>query len=100
MKEILSVQTGCVLSLLLALASLPAAASDSPRPNAVGEQGAYVLGGDATGRPATSMVEIVTRNFKTFTVGENIRLYRVSFSNQYGMEVVGNLFVPTESSTG
>lgn len=43
------------------------------------------------------MVEIISRDFKTFAVDENARLYRVSFSNQYGMEVVGNLFMPRQS---
>lgn len=47
-------------------------------------------------KPAPTMVEITTRDFKTFTVGENVRIHRVSFSNQYGMEVVGNLFVPKQ----
>lgn len=45
-------------------------------------------------KPAPTMTEITSRDFKTFTVGNNVKLYRVSFSNQYGMEVVGNLFMP------
>lgn len=45
-------------------------------------------------KPATTMTEITSRNFKTFSVNDNIRLYRVSFSNQYSMEIVGNLFMP------
>lgn len=47
-------------------------------------------------KPAPTMVEITTRDFKTFAVGGNVQLYRVSFSNQYGMEVVGNLFMPKQ----
>lgn len=46
------------------------------------------------GKPATTMTEITSRDFKTFAVSDNVRVYRVSFSNQYGMEVVGNLFMP------
>lgn len=45
-------------------------------------------------KPATTMEENTSRDFKTFAVGKDVRLYRVSFSNQYGMKVVGNLFVP------
>ena len=47
-------------------------------------------------KPATTMTEITSRDFKTFSVNDNVRLYRVSFSNQYGMEVVGNLFMPRQ----
>ena len=42
------------------------------------------------------MAEVTNRNFKTFSVDDNVRLYRVSFSNQYGMEIVGNLFMPKQ----
>ncbi len=44
-------------------------------------------------KPATTMKEITKRDFKTFAVNDNVKLYRVSFSNQYGMEIVGNLFM-------
>ncbi len=47
-------------------------------------------------KPETTMTEITDRHFKTFAVDDNVRLYRVSFSNQYGMEVVGNLFMPRQ----
>lgn len=47
-------------------------------------------------KPETTMTEVTSRDFKTFAVSESVRLYRVSFSNQYGMEVVGNLFVPKQ----
>ena len=47
-------------------------------------------------KPATTMAEVTNRNFKTFSVDDNVRLYRVSFSNQYGMEIVGNLFMPKQ----
>ncbi len=47
-------------------------------------------------KPAPMMKEITVRNFKTFSVSDTVKLYRVSFSNQYGMEVVGNLFMPKE----
>lgn len=47
-------------------------------------------------RPQTTMTEITTRDFTTFKVPESVKLYHVSFSNQYGMEVVGYLFVPKD----
>ncbi len=47
-------------------------------------------------KPATTMKEITKRDFKTFAVNDNVKLYRVSFSNQYGMEIVGNLFMPKD----
>lgn len=45
-------------------------------------------------KPPTTINEITTRNFTTFTVPSDVKVYRVSFSNQYGMEIVGNMFVP------
>lgn len=45
-------------------------------------------------RPQTTMTEVTARDFSTFKVPESVKLYRVSFSNQYGMEVVGYMFVP------
>lgn len=47
-------------------------------------------------KPEPTMKEITERNHKTFMVSENVRMYRVSFSNQYGMEVVGHLFMPKQ----
>lgn len=40
------------------------------------------------------MQEISTRDFKTFQIPADVSLYRVSFDNQYGMELVGYLFMP------
>lgn len=45
-------------------------------------------------KPETRVVEIKNPDFKIFTVPRNVKMYRASFSNQYGMEVVGHLFVP------
>lgn len=45
-------------------------------------------------KPETTMTKITDRHFKTFTVSDNVQIYRVSFSNQYGMEIVSNLFMP------
>lgn len=47
-------------------------------------------------KPTPTMTEITKRDFKTFTVSDTVKLYRVSFSNQYGMEIVGNLFMPKD----
>lgn len=40
------------------------------------------------------MQEITARDFTTFKVPDNVDLYRVSFDNQYGMRLVGYLFMP------
>lgn len=45
-------------------------------------------------KPPTTVTEITARDFTTFTVPDGVKVYRAAFSNQYGMEVVGNLFVP------
>lgn len=44
-----------------------------------------------------SMKEIKSRNFSTFEVSESVRIFRVSFPNQYGTEIVGNLFVKKDA---
>lgn len=44
----------------------------------------------------TAMREITSRDFSTFAVPANVSLYRVSFDNQYGMQVVGYLFMPKD----
>lgn len=54
---------------------------------------APALAADAR-KPPITRTEITARDFATFTVPGDVKLYRVSFSNQYGMEIVGNLFVP------
>ncbi|MBO9635621.1 MAG: alpha/beta hydrolase [Chitinophagaceae bacterium] len=42
------------------------------------------------------MERISARDFTTFKVSDKVELYRVSFSNQFNMEVVGHLFVHKE----
>jgi fermentation-respiration switch protein FrsA (DUF1100 family) len=41
-----------------------------------------------------TMQQISSKGFTTFTVSDNVELYRVSFINQYKMTVVGHLFIP------
>lgn len=50
----------------------------------------------AVAQETLTMQEITSRNFSTFRVPDNVRLYRASFDNQYGMQVVGHLFVPKD----
>ncbi len=73
----------CALAMAAAASILSAAALFT----------APALAADAH-KPPTTMTEITARDFATFTVPGDVKLYRVSFSNQYGMEIVGNLFVP------
>ncbi len=40
------------------------------------------------------MEKISPKDFTTFTVSDSVELYRVSFKNQYKMNVVGHLFMP------
>ena len=40
-----------------------------------------------------SMEQISPKEFTTFKVADNIEMYRVSFKNQYNMNVVGHLFI-------
>jgi fermentation-respiration switch protein FrsA (DUF1100 family) len=40
------------------------------------------------------MEQISPKDFATFKVSDSVELYRVSFKNQYKMEVVGHLFIP------
>lgn len=42
----------------------------------------------------SAMQEIKSGDFTTFRVPDNVSLYRVSFDNQHGMELVGYLFMP------
>lgn len=41
-----------------------------------------------------TMKQINPKDFTTFTVSNNVEMYRVSFPNQYKMQVVGHLFMP------
>ena len=40
------------------------------------------------------MEKISTKEFKTFKVSDNVTLYRVTFKNQYKLDVVEHLFIP------
>ncbi|KUJ50083.1 alpha/beta hydrolase [Chryseobacterium sp. JAH] len=40
------------------------------------------------------MEKISSKEFTTFKVNDNVELYKVSFKNQYKMDVVGHLFIP------
>jgi fermentation-respiration switch protein FrsA (DUF1100 family) len=40
------------------------------------------------------MEKISPKDFTTFKVSDSVELYRVSFKNQYKMEVAGHLFIP------
>ncbi|MFP3693760.1 hypothetical protein SB784_37400, partial [Burkholderia sp. SIMBA_048] len=42
----------------------------------------------------TTMKLISPDAYTTFKVNSNLSMYRVSFKNQYAMEVVGHLFIP------
>lgn len=45
--------------------------------------------------PKTETMELLSpKEFTTFQVSDNVEMYRVSFKNQYEMEVVGHLFIP------
>ncbi|MFP3596854.1 hypothetical protein [Chryseobacterium sp. SIMBA_029] len=41
-----------------------------------------------------TMEQISAKDFTTFTVSDSVEMYRVSFPNQYKMNVVGHLFIP------
>lgn len=40
------------------------------------------------------MEQISAKDFTTFTVSDRVEMYRLSFPNQYKMNVVGHLFIP------
>lgn len=40
------------------------------------------------------MEQISPKDYTTFKVGDDIKLYRVTFKNQYKMDVIGHLFIP------
>jgi uncharacterized protein len=46
------------------------------------------------------MEQISAKDYNTFNVSDNIELYRVSFTNQYKMKVVGHLFIPKSFDKG
>jgi len=41
-----------------------------------------------------NMEQISAKGFTTFKVNDNVELYKVTFKNQYNMDVVGHLFIP------
>lgn len=41
----------------------------------------------------TKMKQITTTEFTTFKVSDNVRIYKVTFENQYKLEVTGHLFI-------
>jgi len=41
-----------------------------------------------------TMEQISSKDFTTFKVSDKVEIYRVSFPNQYKMEVMGHLFIP------
>lgn len=63
---------------------------------AIPQHGSNAMAAEKIQKTAPTMTEITKRDFKTFAVNDNVKLYRVSFSNQYGMEIVGNLFMPKD----
>lgn len=42
----------------------------------------------------TEMEQISPEGYTTFKVSNNVKMYRVTFKNQYKMDVVGHLFIP------
>lgn len=42
----------------------------------------------------TKMEQISPEGYTTFKVSNNVKMYRVTFKNQYKMDVVGHLFIP------
>ena len=67
MKKLKILLSACFLSSCIFM-TLPAAAQDK------------------TYRPDTVVTEITNRNLLLLTLKRNVRLYRASFSNQYGLE--------------
>lgn len=46
-----------------------------------------------------SMGQISPKNFTTFKVSDTVAMFKVTFHNQYGMNVAGHLFVPNNLDT-
>ena len=44
-----------------------------------------------------TMEKISPKEFTTFSVSDNVEMYRVSFRNQYDMDVVGHLFISEDA---
>ena len=40
------------------------------------------------------MEQILTKDYRTFKVSDNVKMYRVTFKNLYNMKVAGHLFIP------
>jgi fermentation-respiration switch protein FrsA (DUF1100 family) len=41
----------------------------------------------------TKMKQITSKEFTTFKVSDNVKMYKVTFKNQYNLEVAGHLFI-------
>ncbi|WP_183557499.1 alpha/beta hydrolase [Mucilaginibacter sp. SP1R1] len=57
---------------------------------------ALISGVQAQNKDKSKMEKISPTSFTTFKVSNKVDLYRVSFLNQYQMEVVGHLFIPKD----
>ncbi len=63
---------------------------------AIAAAGACLSAPAVPNRPETTVQLMPASDYKTFKVPANVKLYRVSFSNQFGMEIVGYMFVPDD----
>ena len=45
-------------------------------------------------KQTAEMEQITSKGYTTFKVSDNVTMYKVTFKNQYKMNVVGHLFVP------
>lgn len=50
--------------------------------------------GKKESKKSETMERISQKAFKIFKVSDSVEMYRVTFKNQYNMEVVGHLFIP------
>ncbi|MDF5710214.1 MAG: hypothetical protein PUP90_21735 [Nostoc sp. S4] len=48
-------------------------------------------------KKTASMEQITSKGYTTFQVSDNITMYKVTFKNQYKMDVAGHLFIPKNS---
>ena len=52
------------------------------------------INGKEQSKKTVEMEQISPREYRTFKVSDNITMYKVSFKNQYKMNVAGHLFIP------
>ena len=45
-------------------------------------------------KKTTEMEQISPEGYATFKVSKNVKMYKVTFKNQYKMDVAGHLFIP------